>query len=68
MKSTKILSAFVLAALVAVGTGCSESKKAEIPKDLNKALPPAPIGAGGGPIKGGGATDTKGAQPTTKAD
>lgn len=64
MKS-KTFSAVVLAAFLAMAAGCGD-KKTEIPKDLNKSLPPAPVAAGGAPapIKG----MAKEVNPSTKAD
>jgi len=64
MKS-KTLSAFVLAAFLGMATGCSDNK-AQIPKDLNQKLPPAPVAAGGAPapVKG----KAKEANPSAKAD
>jgi len=45
------LAAFVAFTVLAVATGCGESKT-ELPKDLNKPLPPPPVGAGPTKIKG----------------
>ncbi len=39
-------SVIVAAAVVVVSSGCGDSKT-EIPKDLNKPLPPPPVGTGG---------------------
>ncbi len=46
------VAAFLAFTVLAVATGCGESKT-ELPKDLNKPLPPPPIGSGATKIKGG---------------
>jgi hypothetical protein len=44
----------LLAAIAVVGlSGCGDNKT-EIPKDLNKTIPPPPIGTGGGGKMTGG--------------
>lgn len=52
------LATSLLAAIAVVGlSGCGkDSSKTEIPKDLNRTIPPPPIGtggAGGGKMTGG---------------
>lgn len=49
------LAISLLAAIAVVGlSGCGkDSNKTEIPKDLNRTIPPPPIGTGGGKMTGG---------------
>lgn len=54
MISTKRIAAFALLCAV----GCGGDTKSTPVKDLNKQLPPAPMGAGGGKKAAGGSPST----------
>ena len=43
----KTLLASGVAVTVFALAGCGDSNKSEVPKDLNKPLPPPPVGTGG---------------------
>jgi hypothetical protein len=51
----------LLGAFAAAVVGCGSGQKADVPKDLNKPLPPPPVAGGTGPAK-------KMSQPANTAD
>jgi hypothetical protein len=64
MRIKTVLAGGLVAAVVALA-GCGDSKKSEVPKDLDKPLPPPPVMSGGGGK--GRAAQPEGEKPSAPA-